>query len=102
MKKIKIDIKTLPTKILTKLSQLSRYKTFIFVLGFLIIYGFLVVRINILSRREPTEDAISQKLQSVQRPKIDQTALNKIQALQDQNVQVQALFKQARDNPFSE
>ena len=65
-------------------------------------YSFIVLRINLLNRSEPTDDAVSEKLQSVQRPKIEPELLKKIQNLQDQNVEVQSLFKQARDNPFSE
>ena len=97
-----IDITAITTKLSTLLKTLKRYTTFSFVIGFLLIYAFLVLRINLLNRREPTDDAVTDKLQSVQRPKIDKDVLGKIQALEDQNVQVQSLFKQARDNPFSE
>ncbi len=100
--KLKLNPKIMLAKLLSLLKVFRRYSTFIFIVSFLVIYSFLVFRINILNRREPTDSAITAKLQSVQRPRIDQSVLNKIQALQDQNVQVQALFKQARDNPFSE
>lgn len=97
-----IDLKELPAKLLPRLKGLKRYASFTVIISFLLVYAFLVLRINLLNRREPSDDAVTDKLQSVQRPKIDKDVLNKIQALEDQNVQVQTLFKQARDNPFSE
>ena len=97
-----IDLKDISKRITPLLAKLQRYATFIFIVGFLFIYVFLVIRINLLNRQEPSDDAVSEKLKTVQRPKIDKDTLTKIQELQDQNVDVQSLFKQARDNPFSE
>ncbi len=97
-----IDLKTLPDKILPILIRLKRSAVFIFIILFLLIFSFLVFRINLLMRSEPTDDSVTEKLKTVQRPRIDKTALDKIQSLQDNNVDVQSLFKQARDNPFSE
>ena len=51
---------------------------------------------------EPTAAEIEEKLQTVQRPKIDQAVLDKIELLQGQNIEVRSLFDQARKNPFSE
>ena len=80
----------------------KRNFVFIFIVLQLIILSFLVYRINQYNQTEPTEEAIQEKLQTVQRPRIDQSALDKIQQLQDQNVQVDSLFNQARNNPFNE
>jgi hypothetical protein len=97
-----IDFKTLPGKILPLLLTVKRYMVLIFILALVSIYGFLVFNINTMVQKEPTEDAVQEKLNTVQRPKIDKQSLEKIQQLEDQNIDVQALFKQARDNPFSE
>ncbi|MCA9330473.1 hypothetical protein KC957_00340 [Candidatus Saccharibacteria bacterium] len=80
----------------------TKYKKFLFGLVVLLILTFLVFRINQLSSAEPSEAAIDEKLQTVTRPKIDQSILDRIQQLQDQNVEVKALFDQARNNPFNE
>lgn len=68
----------------------------------LIIFGFLVLRINQYSNQEPSEDAINEKLEKVNRPKINDELIDKISQLQDQNVEVKSLFEAARNNPFSE
>ncbi|CAN5665746.1 hypothetical protein BH23PAT1_BH23PAT1_0830 [soil metagenome] len=97
-----IDIKTLASKLLSIIGVLRKYVVLIFILAFLSIYGFLVLRVNTLSSAEPDEDAITEKLSNVRKPNVDKATLEKIKQLQEQNVEVQTLFKQARDNPFSE
>ena len=102
MKDIKLDLKSVPGKLAPLMEFLRRYMALIFILAFLCIYGFLLLRVNSLSQVEPSEDAVLEKLNSSQQPKIDQASVDKIKQLQGQNIEVQTLFKQARDNPFSE
>ncbi len=99
---MKIDIKQLLKKIQPLVALLKRYTVFLYIMIVLIIFGLLVFRIRQYSNIEPSEDAIGEKLKTVQRPKIDKTVLEKIEQLKDQNIQVQSLFDQARNNPFSE
>lgn len=97
-----LNFKELPAKLLPIIGTLKRYVVIIFIVALVGILGFLVYRINSLTQLEPNEDDVTEKLQTVQRPRIDQAALDKIQQLEDQNIEVQTLFQQARDNPFSE
>ncbi|MDB5185949.1 MAG: hypothetical protein JWL85_472 [Candidatus Saccharibacteria bacterium] len=97
-----LDLKTLPATLLPLLNKVKRYVVIIFIGVVVLVYGFLVLRINTFAQTEPTDEAVTERLKAVQRPKIDADALEKIQQLEDQNVEVQTLFKQARDNPFSE
>ena len=43
-----------------------------------------------------------QKVKTVKLPKIDENAVKNIEQLEDQNIEVQSLFNEARNNPFSE
>lgn len=97
-----LNIKEIPAKLSPVLHVARRYLSIIFIACFVLAYGFLVLRINTLARGEPADDAVAEKLKTVQRPKLDQDAVDKIEQLQDQNVDAQALFNQARQNPFSE
>lgn len=97
-----VDVKTIVSKIQPLIGFLKRYITFMFFISMLLVAVFLVYRINQLSTMDPTEDAVAEKLQTVQRPRLDQDTLQKILELEDQNVEVQSLFDQARNNPFSE
>ena len=99
---MKLSLKDLPEKLQPLLSKLRHYIVPIYCIGLSILFGFLVVRIGLLAQAEPNEQAVSEKLKGVKRPRIDQNAIDKIQALQSSNVEVEALFKQARENPFQE
>ncbi len=97
-----IDIKQITTKLQMLLQKARKYIVLIFIVGLALMFGFLIIKIKGYADLEPTEEAVTEKLTAVQRPKIDQKAILKIEQLEDQNVEVQSLFKQARDNPFSE
>ncbi len=97
-----IDIKDLNKKLRALLQWLYHHRIIVTIVAIVLLYGWLVLQINLLNRREPSDDSVAEKLQTVKRPKIDQQTIDKIQSLQDNNVDVQALFKQARDNPFQE
>ncbi|GAC1387670.1 MAG: hypothetical protein NVS1B7_0120 [Candidatus Saccharimonadales bacterium] len=94
------------SKLITKLRPatifVKRYLTFIIVILFLSIYGFLTYKINTFSGREPSDAEVTNVLKTIPRPKVDKATVDKIQQLQDQHVEVKSLFDQARSNPFSE
>jgi hypothetical protein len=97
-----LNIKDLQDKLGVWLKQVRQYLPLIFIVGLLSLYGFLVFRINSVSSAEPSDDAVAEKLKTVQRPKIDQATIDKLQQLQDNSSEVQTLFQAARDNPFQE
>lgn len=99
---MKLEVKDIPKKLLPLLEKAKRYKTLFFIISLALIFGFLILKINTYAQTEPSEDAVTEKLTTIQRPKIDPNALAKIQQLEDQNIEVKSLFEQARDNPFSE
>lgn len=72
---------------------------FVFILA---IYGFLAWRIVQLMQAEPSSSDISVQLQTVGIPKVDPTVVKKMEDLKDNNISVQALFDNARSNPFQE
>lgn len=95
-------IETITTRLLPITSSLRRHRVTIFIVTFLGIYVLLVMRINGFINDEPDQAALSGKLQTVQRLKVDQESVDRIQKLEEQNVDVKALFQQARQNPFNE
>lgn len=95
-----LDVKDIPKKAAGILKGLKKYMVFACVMLVLVAYGFLVFRINNYVSHEPDDEVVSERLDNLRRPKIDQSTINKIQQLQETNVQVKALFDQARDNPF--
>ena len=97
-----LDFKTLSTKLVPVLHWLKRYRVILFIVSLVCIYSLLVLRINMLTNQEPSDNDVSAQLQSVHPPKLDPAIVSKIQQLQDNSVDVKALFNQARDNPFQE
>jgi hypothetical protein len=82
--------------------KLLAYKAFVFFIVLAVVYGFIIWRINTLSNVEPSQSDVSQSSQTTAQPHIDPTVVQKIQNLQDNSVNVQSLFDQARQNPFQE
>ncbi len=99
---MKLELKDILKKIEPFIERLKQYKVILFVVGLSLTFGYLILQISSYAQQEPTDDAVAEKLTTVQRPKIDESAINKIEQLKDQNIEVQSLFDQARDNPFSE
>ncbi len=96
------DLKDLKPYVQKALRWLKLHWMIVGILAVLFLYGWLVLQINLLSSREPSEDAVTEKLQTIKRPRIDQATIDRIQQLQDNSSEVKALFKQARDNPFQD
>ena len=81
--------------------QAMHYRVMIFVAVIALVYGYVAWRVNVLSTAEPTSTQVASQLNATS-PKIDQATIDKIKQLQDNSVNVQALFDQARQNPFNE
>ncbi len=84
-------------KILAVLNKhrLLTYMVFIFAL-----YSLLIIKINNLGQVSPSTTQ-SPTTSSVATPEhINQSVVTQLQQLQNNNVTVQALFEQARSNPF--
>ena len=97
-----LEVKDIAAKIGPAITAAKKYLVFIFVVTVLLVYGYLVFHINALASQQPEQDAVTERLKTVQRPRIDEDVLETIKQFEDQNVHVQTLFQQARDNPFVE
>lgn len=96
------DLKDLPAKITPLLQKAREYSLFIGILVVLGTYAFLVLRINSFANVEPSQEVVTQQLNELQSPKLDEEAVRKIQELESTNVEIKSLFDRARDNPFQE
>jgi hypothetical protein len=96
------DLKTLSTKLAPFIQKARRYRVIIFIVVIVMVYSFLVFRINTLANGEPSDSDVDAKLQTAKQLKVDSATIQKIQQLQDNSSEVKALFNQARNNPFQE
>jgi hypothetical protein len=95
---------TNPTKRLEQSTTqlLARYAVLVFLVVVAAVYAFLLLRIHTLSNVPADQATLSTSTKTLAVPRIDQATVHKIQELQDNNVNVQSLFNQARQNPFQE
>lgn len=96
----KKSIKDRLRQLVALLNKFKKYTFPAFIAFIVIIYGFLLFKINNLSNLEPSDTAITQQIKAAKVPHIDEKVVKQLQSLQDNSVSVQALFNEARSNPF--
>jgi hypothetical protein len=96
------DMSTLQEQLRNVPNNILRNRLPIFMLVVILTYGFIALRVNTLSGAEPNENAVVSSESNLPQPHIDEVTVNKIQQLQNNSVNVQALFNQARQDPFQE
>jgi hypothetical protein len=97
-----LNLKTLLVIFVRFRRWLGRYRAILFIVGIMSTYSILVLRINMLNNKQPNSNDVTNQLQLAHPPKLNPAIISKIQQLQDNSVEVKALFNQARDNPFQE
>ena len=100
MNKQKAQLQELILKLTGDMHKLMRYSLIVFLVFVSLLYGFLLFRINALGNQQPTQAQITSQVKAAQISHIDQSVVKQLQSLQDNSVSVQALFNQARSNPF--
>ena len=81
---------------------LRRYTTLGFVVLLTLVYGFVLVRIQMGQSAEPSSDSVASQLQASATPHVDARIVEQMLNLQDNSVSVRTLFQEARSNPFKE
>jgi hypothetical protein len=94
-----LNIKALKVKADKFIGKNSKHAAFGAILLVLLIYLFMVFRINQLATADPSPDDVSSVKPTV---RIDAQAIQQIQTLENNNPQVHSLFNEARSNPFQE
>jgi hypothetical protein len=97
-----MNIKALQSQLQLRWRSTLRLRILLFLILLVVLYGFIAWRISTLANVQPDEAAVSSKLKTTSTPHIDQSVVDKIKQLEDNSVNVQTLFDQARQNPFRE
>lgn len=80
----------------------KRYSIIIFIIIFGALYGYLVYTAGQQAELEPSQKQISDAYTGISRPQLDAAIADKLRSLESSNVDVQTIFNDARNNPFSE
>jgi len=99
-KQNELSLKQLKHQASKALVVLSRYSAILFFLLITSVYGFVVLRINTLVNAQPSQSDIDAQSKTSSVPRVDPSVAEQLQKLQDNSVNVQTLFNQARNNPF--
>jgi len=94
---MKLNI-SLPPAATNAIKQIGRYKVIIVLVVVASLYGYLVMQVNSAVNVEPNAEEIVAVKKST--PRIDPDTVKQLKELQDNSVSVQALFNEARTNPF--
>jgi len=74
-----------------------RYRALLFFIALSIVYGYVITRIAAYNNVVPPSNA-----QQAKQVHLKPSVVSKIQQLQENSVSAQALFEEARNNPFAE
>lgn len=80
--------------------QYGKHIAFGAVIVVLLVYVLVVIKISALSKAEPNSSQSIDTKSLV--PHVNQQAIKRIQALENNSPQIHSLFEQARNNPFQE
>ena len=75
----------------------------VLLIGILVIiglFGFIVMRIYLLSTAEPSQSQVDEKLNSYKPVRLDPQIVTLFRGLQDRNISIESLFDNGRTNPF--
>lgn len=97
-----IDVKDIKPILLKALGWLKRYAIIIGIISIAIIYAYIILQINVLNKKEPSQDQVNEKLNTISQPSISEETVNKLKLLEENSTEVKSLFQDARDNPFNE
>ncbi len=81
---------------------LKRFRFIIFLTLFAAIYAYLFITINSLGNQAPSQLEVDQELQTVKRLRIDESSIDQMLKLTEENIEIKAAYDEARNNPFSE
>lgn len=96
------DLKDLKPILLKTLKWFKRYGLIIGLVVVAGIYASLIIQINLLNRREPTDQQVTERLEKIVQPSVNEDTITKMKDLEENSKQVKSLFQEARDNPFKE
>jgi len=99
---LNLDLKSLLPQLKKVWALVVRHAIFIALVIVLLVYVLFVWQINKLASAGPSDEDQTTAQAKASVPRIDKNAIQQIQNLEKTNTQVQALFDQARNNPFQE
>jgi hypothetical protein len=99
---MKLDKATLLEQASKLMALVKRFRFITIFVIFSLMYGYILVQVNAINQKMPSDKQVSDKVTALPRPKIDPGLVDKITSLEEENIQVKTIFNDARKNPFAE
>lgn len=96
----KPNVKQQLQAVIAKSSGLRKYSWLALIVLVALLYGYVIMKVNSFLSATPSSSAVASNLKTSASPVINQNVVNQLNQLQNNSVSVQALFDQARSNPF--
>ncbi len=97
-----MNVSDIPKKIEPAKQFVIQHVKLLAFIAIMLVFGFMVLRIYQLASVEPTDSQIDEKISSLRLTKLDQSAVDVIQSLEDRNISIESLFDNGRTNPFEQ
>lgn len=95
-----MNLESLTPKLISVKDYISKHAVILFILLVVGVFGFMVVRIYLLSSAEPTSSQVDEKMSTYRIVKLDTKIVELFRSLEDRNISVESLFDNGRTNPF--
>ncbi|MCA9332047.1 hypothetical protein KC968_03855 [Candidatus Saccharibacteria bacterium] len=99
---MKLSPASITNKLTASLQTIQKFKFLIIFIVFSAMYGYILMQVAVINDKQPTQAEISAKTKTTPKTKIDEELIEKMNTLEDQNIQVKTIFNEARKNPFAE
>lgn len=102
MKQKPLNSKTIISKLAGYGQRIRPYSFVLFIMLVAGLYSFVLFKINTIVSEQPSSDEVTSQVKAARVPHFDEDVIRQLNKLEDNSVSVQALFKEARDNPFDQ
>lgn len=102
MKNADLSLKSFKPALTGVVRSVRKFVAVLVFLLFMAIYGYTVIQINSLSNPDVDQSAVTSEIKALPTPRMDEAAAQKLESLEDNNVNVQSLFDKSRTDPFSD
>ena len=98
----KTSLKDMTRQLRSVLAAVGRYRVLLFVILVAAVYAFVFWRVQTLESQQPTDLQVSEQNDPIRTAHVNKSVVEQLNSLQDNSVNVHALFDQARNNPFQD
>ena len=99
---MKLDNQELTAKLAHASTFLHKHAATLCIVIFGAMYVYILFTVSNLAQTQPSATDVKNQPAAVPSPRIDEDVAETMLNLEDRNVKVQAIFNEARNNPFTE